>query len=376
MDFQLFEVAEKNVITGRRPIKMVLHEVHPDPDHFQGNGISWNETFTRNNLPSVIGMSIVAEFINEERDAPYGHGLTDIKDNMPLFEDATMVGHFDKAYIDDIVIDGENKRVLIGEGTLDEMRYPKFVEWLRQHMQESCVKGSVEIVGKPENDKHIIYSDGWKEKGRVPMFYDYSGYAILGVAPADEAAIVMELNQQTGRKEEDEDMNEEILNEIKAGVEQLTTELNSKCDALKTENDQLKQDVSERDAKIAELNAKITQYETDIAEKDAALTSAQNDLAEANSAVAEMQKAQAIQQLDDALAKYTDEQKGVATTEINAYRENPDTATIDAIVGKICTEIVNRQMKTNEVNSLDVFGDDDLDDNAGGSDESEDADIF
>ena len=66
---------------------------------------------------------------------PYGHGMTEIRvqDNLPLFEDATMVGHFDRAYIDDVEIDGVTKRVLIAEGTLDEMRYPKFVAWLPLH---------------------------------------------------------------------------------------------------------------------------------------------------------------------------------------------------------------------------------------------------
>ena len=47
------------------------------------------------------------------------------------------------------------------------MRYPKFVAWLRENMADSVVKGSVEIVGKPEHDGYIIYSGGWKEEGRV-----------------------------------------------------------------------------------------------------------------------------------------------------------------------------------------------------------------
>lgn len=74
---------------------------------------------------------------------------------LPLFEDATMVGHFDKAYVDDVEIGGVTKRCLVAEGTLDEMRYPKFVAWLRENMADSVVKGSVEIVGKPEHDGYI-----------------------------------------------------------------------------------------------------------------------------------------------------------------------------------------------------------------------------
>ena len=102
----IYEVANQQTISGRRPIKVVLHEIHPDASHYQHNGISWNEEYVKDNMESINGMSIVAEFLTEDRDAPYGHGLTDIKDNLPLFEDATMIGHFDSSYIDDIEIDG------------------------------------------------------------------------------------------------------------------------------------------------------------------------------------------------------------------------------------------------------------------------------
>lgn len=90
----LFEISSKKSINGRREFKAALHEIHPDKEHYQHNGISWNEDYVKANMDSVIGMSIVAEFITEDRDIPYGHGMTGVKDNMPLFEDATMVGHF------------------------------------------------------------------------------------------------------------------------------------------------------------------------------------------------------------------------------------------------------------------------------------------
>ena len=199
-----YEISSESKIAGRRPIKVILHEIFPDDSTWQENGISWIEKYVQANLHSVVGMSITVEFLTDDRDIPYGHGMTEIRvqDNLPLFEDATMVGHFDRAYIDDVEIDGVTKRVLIAEGTLDEMRYPKFVAWLREHMAESTIKGSVEIVGKAEHDGHIIYSGGWKEQGRIPQIYDYSGYAILSVKPADEAAIVMELNNKKQQKEE------------------------------------------------------------------------------------------------------------------------------------------------------------------------------
>ena len=242
-----YEISSESKIAGRRPIKVILHEIFPDDSTWQENGISWIEKYVQANLHSVVGMSITVEFLTDDRDIPYGHGMTEIRvqDNLPLFEDATMVGHFDRAYIDDVEIDGVTKRVLIAEGTLDEMRYPKFVAWLREHMAESTIKGSVEIVGKAEHDGYIIYSGGWKEQGRIPQIYDYSGYAILSVKPADEAAIVMELNNKKQQKEEST-MDEKLKNELMAVISGAVSESNSKWDEYWAK-------VEAKDAEIAQL---------------------------------------------------------------------------------------------------------------------------
>lgn len=373
----IYEVANQQTISGRRPIKVVLHEIHPDASHYQHNGISWNEEYVKDNMESINGMSIVAEFLTEDRDAPYGHGLTDIKDNLPLFEDATMVGHFDSSYIDDIEIDGETKRVLIAEGTLDEMRYPKFVEWLRKSMKESVVKGSVEIVGKPENDNHIIYSDGWKEKGRVPQFYDYSGYAILGIKPADDSAIIMELNsKQTSKEGEREQMDENMKSELTEIINSAVVESNSKWDEYiakvqekQAEIDQLRADIAEKDAEIERLHADFTTAEAARAAQEAGL-------AEANAKIDAMEKEKALNELNSALEPYTDEQREIAKAEIEAYQADPASIEINSIIGKICTEMVRKSLeqKVNEINSqIDVFS---IVEDSNGSDESEDASVF
>ena len=97
-----YEISSESKIAGRRPIKVILHEIFPDDSTWQENGISWIEKYVQANLHSVVGMSITVEFLTDDRDIPYGHGMTEIRvqDNLPLFEDATMVGHFDRAYID------------------------------------------------------------------------------------------------------------------------------------------------------------------------------------------------------------------------------------------------------------------------------------
>jgi len=368
----IYEISSESGILGRRRIKVVLHEIHPDTSVYQENGISWKEEYVKNNLRSVIGMSITVEFLTADRDIPYGHGMTDMRDNLPLFEDATMVGHFDNAYIDDLEIDGVIKRVLIAEGTLDEMRYPKFVAWLREHMKDSTVKGSVEIVGKAENENHIIYFDGWKEKGRVPQIYDYSGYAILGIKPADESAIVMELNN---KKEQEDEVMEEKLKELMTAVSGISagiSESNSKWDEywakveLKdAEIAQLKADIAQKEAEIARLRAdyetetaKSAAAEAGLAEANAKVEVAEASVAEVNAKVDELKKTQAVNELNAALEQYTEEQREIAKAEIEAFNENPDSVEINSIIGKICTEIVrqSRNGDVSELNSaIDVF---------------------
>lgn len=368
----IFEISSESKIVGRRPIKVILHEIFPDDTQWQENGISWNEEYVKLNLHSVVGMSLTVEFLTEDRSVPYGHGMTEIRleDNLPLFENATMVGHFDKAYIDDVEIDGEVKRVLIAEGMLDEMRYPKFVAWLREHMAERTVKGSVEIVGKAEHDGHIVYSGGWKEQGRVPQFYDYSGYAILSVKPADEAAIVMELNNKKSDKE-DSDMDEKMKNDLMAVISGAMSETNSKWDqywaqvnAKEAEITQLQADIKAKEAEIAQLRADFEKEnaarilaEEGLTEANNAKEAAEASLSEANAKIAQLEGEAAKAELNAALAPYSEEQRAVAKEEIEAFNANPGSVEINAIVGKICTEMVrvSREKQVAETNAKDVI---------------------
>lgn len=285
-----------------------------------------------------------------------------------------MVGHFDRAYVDDVEIEGVKKRVLIAEGTLDEMRYPKFVAWLREHMERGVVKGSVEIVGKAEHDGHIIYSGGWKEQGRVPQIYDYSGYAILSVTPADEAAIVMELNNKMEQKE-DSDMDEKMKNDLMAVISGAMTETNAKMEQVITQLNAKETEINQLRADIETANAAKTQAETDLAEANAAKEAAETSLAEANAAkeaaeaslaeanakIAQLEGENAKAELNAALAPYSEEQRAIAKDEIEAFNANPGSVEINTIVGKICTEMVriSREAHTAEINAaskIDVFG--------------------
>ena len=361
---RIFELSNERQITGRRKIRVVLHEIFPTRDLYQENGISWDENYTQQNLESVENMSLCVEFLTEERRLPYGHGLTEIKDNMPLLEDATVVGHCNKAYIDDIEIDGVRKRVLIAEGYIDEMRYPKFVAWLKEKLETGTVKGSVEIVGRSENENRIIYDGGWKEKGRVPQIYDYSGYAILGIKPADDTAVIMELNNKANKNKEEPVMDEkqigQFVEQLKTSVTQTITELNNKNEEYEGQIAALQAQLSAKDSEIAELNEKLSTAEANAAAKDQTIadqTTELNELKDANAALAKEKK---LAELNAALNEFSAEEQALAQSEIDAFKADPDAVEINSITSKICVEMV-RKDKENRANqrkndSPDIFG--------------------
>lgn len=190
-------------IMGRRKIKVVLHEIYPDRNHWNENGITYLEQYTRDNADTVKGMPLCAEFLDDDKDVPHGHGLTGNIGNLPVFENSVQVGSFEDWSIEDIEIDGEMHRCLCATGYVNENRYPHFVDWLADQVEMGkTVYGSVEFCGTKDNDGEIIYDGGWKEKGRVPMIYDYIGFSLINIRPADSSAIMIELNQQ--RVTEDE----------------------------------------------------------------------------------------------------------------------------------------------------------------------------
>ena len=186
-------------VPGRRKIKVVLHEIYPDRTHWNRNGITYLEQYTRDNADSVKGMPLCAEFLDDDKEVPYGHGLTGQIRNMPVFEDSVQVGAFEDWSIEDVEIEGEMRRCLCATGYINESRYPRFVEWLEKQIESgSPVYGSVEMAGTKDNDGEIIYDGGWKEQGRVPMVYDYIGHSLISITPADDAALVTAFDMMRG----------------------------------------------------------------------------------------------------------------------------------------------------------------------------------
>ncbi len=354
---KFIEISQAAHPNGRRPVKVVLHEIHNDDSQYQENGITYIERYVRDNAESVKGMPLCVEFIDSDKDIPHGHGQTGYsKDGMPLFEDSVQVGTALDWSIEDIEIKGVMKRCLCATGYINEARYPHFVDWMFKKIENNeTIFGSVEFVGTEENGGEIIYDGGWKPKGRMPMVYNYSGYCFLNVRPADDAAILLELNQaKNDISKEDGNMNEELKNAISEFKSEVISAINeNKNMEMNSAVENLEETVESLQAKIEELNSMVESKDAEIASlKECAAQAeeeAQAKINEANCKATEMneafenvskelnelKKANRIAELESVLSKYTDEQKDFAKAEIEAFKADPFNAEIEAIAEKI-----------------------------------------
>ena len=195
----VIEISKKTSMAGRTPIKLILHQIHKDSTDYNGNGIHWDKGFTENNIGSVKGMPLVAQFMDNENKIPFGsHGDMVVEENRVIFEDSLVVGSFESAYIaENIEVNNEIIDALVGVGYVYDQRFPELIDYLQEEYDSgNSVEGSIEICAdKSLGNKKIIYDGGWKEKNRIPKSYQYSGHAlVIGEVPADHNALLLELN--------------------------------------------------------------------------------------------------------------------------------------------------------------------------------------
>lgn len=355
MKLNIIEICKKQDKNGRRKFKAVLHEIFPNECigedglgvMYQDNGITWIEEYCNKALPTISGMSIRVQFLDDERTQIYGHGETDLTgekvEGLPLFENATVVGHFEKGYITDIEDNGVTKRVCIGEGILDEMCYPNFVHWLEEQIASGdSVFGSIEIF-KTSGNEGIVYLNGHKgdDIGRVPMDFMYSGFAMLDCCvPADKSSKLLELNQ----KMEVETMNEEMMNQINEAVKSSISASMDKSSEFEAKISELNSIVEKKDEEITTLNKNIADLtaalETIKSEQDSYW--AERDAIERE--LGELKAAKRIAELNDALAQFTEEETKVAEENICKFKDDPINSGIE----------INSIVEAIKVNCYDV----------------------
>lgn len=355
---KIFELSQKENKNGRRKFKTILYQIFPDDcvdeinevgTKYNLNGITWIEEYCRQALPSIKGMSLRAEFLDEERTELCGHGDTGVIDGLPIFENAVVIGTFDEGYIDDVTLpSGETIRACIGVGTIDGCCYHNFCEKLEHDIAEgNLLHGSVEIMKTNDNDG-IVYKYGYKDQGRIPTIFEHSGYALLGVRPADPAATILELNKKhnDNTKEEVTSMNE---TEIKALITQtvesysaVQAEMNqykADCDAkVKEAAEQVETVVAEKNEAIA--NAETIQAALDDCKKELSETYAKIDSLYEEMEVLRKELGQAkaekrVGEMNAAIANFSDDEKAYAQAEIDAFNADPVNSEINSVVSKI-----------------------------------------
>lgn len=363
---RFYEISSKKSKGGKREVLLVLHEIMPDETVYQDNGISWKEDFVLQSLDSLKGAPLAVEFINDKKDAIWGHGMTDEVDTedgkMPIFESSEVVGSFIEGYISDIEIDGVMKHVLLGRAYIYEQRYKNFVDWLVVNVPLGNVMGSVEISGLPENKNVIVYEDGWKEFGRVPMTYCYSGHALLSncVKPADQSAIVLEINEKSNKENKEvQNMDEKILSQFVDSVKTTIVEVNNKNSEYETKITELNSVIVEKENNIVELNASVTELTTALEEvkkekqelwdKEDVLY---KEMAILKEEIAKAKVKERVGELNSSLAEFTEEEQAYAKDEIEAFNAEPMSCEINSIVDKIYAEIGKKEKELEKQNSV------------------------
>lgn len=352
--FEIFSESKKKGQNGRRKFKAILYQIFPDScvdeenevgTQYNKNGITWLREYCEKALPSIKGMSLKCEFLDEERTELCGHGMTDIEDGIAIFENAVVIGTFSEGYIDEVELpNGETITACIGVGEIDSSCYNNLCKKLDEDIANGIYpSGSVEIMRTEDNDG-IVYKYGYKDYGRIPTEFIHSGYAILGVTPSDQNAKLVELNET--QKEDIDTMNDA---EIKALVEQTVTSMMNHTAEINQCKDDCEKQIAELNATLETVTAEKNEAIANSEKIQAALDECRKELEETYKKLDglyeemdalrdELGKAKAkerVGELNAAIADFTDAEREYAKAEIEAFNANPITSEINSVVNKI-----------------------------------------
>lgn len=353
----ILEISKRASKGGRVPIKIALLKIHDDTSETNANGIHWNEEYIKNAMDSAKMMPICAEFCDETKETPMGHGLTGTVVNddgiqEPVFENSETVGVIESTEVTTVSIDSQDVKVLLGTGYLYNQRYPNFVKWVRTNFALGKVDTSIEIMGLDINDNKITYLENAPtEEFRTPKDFVFSGTAILSVTPSDSNAIVIEVAQKQN-KEEIKLTEQEIMNLVQKTI----VETNSAKEDVDAKITELNTQLVEKENTITELNASVARLQTALDElnKEHETYWAERDLLEQELVKAKV--ATKLGELDSTIGEFNEAEQSVAKddieklkTDINACTKKEElesvTSEINSIKSKICMAIVANQKK-------------------------------
>ena len=384
-DIELNESAEDKK-AGRTKIKMSVLTIHKR-GQWNRRGMTWLRENVEKNIESIIGAPFVVSFIDDNKTIPSGHGtLTYDEDGNCQFLDSDSVGSIQKAWIENVTIEGVSSEKLVCEGYLFKQRYPNFVGWLEDEIaKKTHIKGSVEANGKGDS-KQIIYEDGGNGKdengqwitGRVPVIFDFTACAILlpdVVREADPGSEVIELNQLESTETNSDDIENKLkkeelnmaenankdnsiveLNEkIVAQVEELN-EMKNKLASAETELNSCKEELSVSKAKEAELNELLVEANKNLETQKAQITELNAEIEPLRQMKADADKAKAQSEVNSYF-KTIKEENGFSEAELNSlqteYVDKCDLPGLKAKEAELCVAKL-KAMKTAEKANAEV----------------------
>lgn len=140
--------------------------------------------------------------------------------------------------------------------------------------------------------------------------------------------------------------------EIMDAVQKAIVETNSVKDDMNAKVTELNASIEAKDAEIKELNEKLDAEKADgakvVESKDAEINKLKQKISDLEAEIAKCKVAEQNLSLENAIKKFSDEEKKYAETEINAFKENPLEGNVDAIVAKIYAGIGQASKKAVE----------------------------
>lgn len=356
----ILEISNKSSKNGRVPIKVALLKIHEDAKETNKNGLHWKKEYVLNALDSTKDMPFCAE-LDSEKEIPFGHGLTGEELNSngvkePIFENSVVVGVCESASIETIKdSNGNDIEAVCANGYLFNQRYPKFVKWIRKNYTQGNVDTSIEIMGTNENDNKIVYEeDTPTDKYRTPKEFVFSGSAFLGITPADDNAILLEISEKKQNKEEKINMDFN-MDEIKTLIQNTISECNNKVETFTNQIAELNEQIVAKDAEIVEKDNKIVELNATVEQVQKALDDLKkehetywSEREALEKELGELKAKQRLGELNSAIENFSDDEKKYAEVEINSFNEDPMNGDIDAIVGKIYAGIGQASKKASE----------------------------
>lgn len=360
---QILELSAEDRKTGQRKIKIVMHEIYESESRYNLNGITWLNPYVEQRISTAIGTPFVAEFYDSEQDMPLGHGKQLIVNGELQFENSAVVGLIKDAYVERVDVNGKSILAAVAEGILYANRYPNFVSWIEQQREKGyAIESSVEIARIPGND-YVNYRDGYKELGRIPVDYEYIGHAILGITPADDSAVLLEINSH---KKGDLLMNEQIeklqklaedrlleINELQAKVKEAKEEVSAKEDELKEKDAQAAEKDKEKEEEMNALVLKVKELEATTTELNTVKEAVEAELNAFKEVEAEQKLEELKAEFNTKTAIYSEEEKATAEAEINAFVEAPSVELMSAAINKLDSTVAQAILasRTTELNA-------------------------